>query len=82
MTNKLTTYPGVPIQNPANRQVVTPEQIDIFTARIVPNNNNSQLTGRKRKPGNNYTRNNLPGSNVKRRTRKNRKMRKTRKQRR
>jgi len=35
MRTKLAQYPNRPVENPANRVPVTPDQIDIFTAQVM-----------------------------------------------
>jgi len=48
MNDRLKNYPREPIKNPANREIVTADQIDIFTAHIVPKVNNAPVVGSKR----------------------------------
>ena len=48
MYNQLKNYPREPIKNPANREIVTADQIDIFTAHIVPAVQNAPVAGVKR----------------------------------
>jgi ankyrin repeat protein len=48
MYNQLKNYPRDPIKNPANREIVTADQIDIFTAHIVPVVQNAPVVGSKR----------------------------------
>lgn len=48
MYNQLKNYPRAPIKNPANRTIVTADQIDIFTANIVSADLNSPVAGVKR----------------------------------
>jgi len=48
MNNQLKNYPRDPIKNPVNREIVTADQIDIFTAHIVPVVQNAPVVGSKR----------------------------------
>jgi len=48
MNNQLKNYPRDPIKNPVNREIVTADQIDIFTAHIVPLVQNAPVVGSKR----------------------------------
>jgi len=48
MNDRLKNYPREPIKNPANREIVTADQIDIFTAHIVPAVQNAPVVGSKR----------------------------------
>lgn len=48
MNNQLKNYPRDPIKNPVNREIITADQIDIFTAHIVPAVQNAPVVGSKR----------------------------------